>query len=321
MLSPAAGPRRNMARAAPANGLGNSIREYLHATAPQNELWEAVRTLGDVSAAASTCRKRNPQLPNDEHVQTLNWLLWLWPYINHRPHPSTTKAGHSLSGVNCRITETVVFINNSINNFFFSSSEGGQVKRKARQSSCTRAAIMDHFRRVHKRCSASDVVAYYVSLPQSSHTKVTPYITYFNMDELEDFLLGSGSESAGDGILQKFVDCTGHNHTVYRATWAPYNFTLESRSNKNRMLPDPARPTSIFDRTATFDGDEHQSVHHQQDTNAYVLRPMRLVVEKVVSQINGLFPVSALLASPPCALHFAYLTMSSYVCGPSARAA
>ena len=63
---------------------------------------------------------------------------------------------------------------------------------------------MDHFRRVHKRCSASDVVAYYVSLPQSSHTKVTPYITYFNMDELEDFLLVSGSESAGDGILQKF---------------------------------------------------------------------------------------------------------------------
>ena len=37
-------------------------------------------------------------------------------------------------------------------------------------------------------------------------------------------------------------------------------------------------------------GGEHQSVHHQQDSNAYLMRPLRLVVEKLTSQINGLLP-------------------------------
>ena len=40
--------------------------------------------------------------------------------------------------------------------------------------------------------------------------------------------VGSGSESAEDGILQAFHDSGGSKdlkHTVYRASWAPCEFT------------------------------------------------------------------------------------------------
>jgi hypothetical protein len=270
-------------------GLGNSIKVCLHSMVPQKDLWEAVHELGDISSAASTCRKRSPQLPNDEHVQSLNWLLWLFPYLNHRP--AGDRHGHSLAGLaKCRIPDTVVFINNSINNFFFSSVEDRSVKRKSRQTSCTRAAIMAHFRAVHVKTSTSDVVAYYVSLPLASSAKSAAQITYFDMADLDDFLLGKGSDSAGDGILQKFEDCSGARHTLYRAAWAPYNFTLESRTNKNALKRDPVRALSISERAATFDGGEHQSTYHQQGCNAYILRPIQQAAEKIVHHINGLLP-------------------------------
>ena len=45
-----------------------------------------------------------------------NWLIWLWPYLNHKPIPTPgqteeeLRRAHSLDGVNCSIPDTVVSV-------------------------------------------------------------------------------------------------------------------------------------------------------------------------------------------------------------------
>ena len=96
------------------DGLGAAIRSRLHTQENQEELWDAVRTLGDLGGAAASTRKRSPQLPLGEAVHGLNWLIWLWPYLNHKPIPTPgqteeeLRRAHSLDGVNCSIPDTVV---------------------------------------------------------------------------------------------------------------------------------------------------------------------------------------------------------------------
>eukprot|EP01052_Picozoa_sp_SAG31_P055614 SAG31_NODE_15457_length_754_cov_1.009160_1_plen_164_part_01 len=136
-------------------GLNEAVAAQLRAPG-DGELWPVVKVLADLGREAGTARKRSPQLPTDGHVRQLNWLLWLWPYLNRTPH--------AFKNVSCRIPDTVVFINNNINCFYFSSKQHGYaVKRKARQTSCTRVEVLSHFLRTHGRCSGADIIAYYVT--------------------------------------------------------------------------------------------------------------------------------------------------------------
>ena len=108
------GPCRAAAGPLRMDGLGAAIRSRLHTQENQEELWDAVRTLGDLGGAAASTRKRSPQLPLGEAVHGLNWLIWLWPYLNHKPIPTPgqteeeLRRAHSLDGVNCSIPDTVV---------------------------------------------------------------------------------------------------------------------------------------------------------------------------------------------------------------------
>ena len=157
-----------------------------------------------------------------------------------------------------------------------------------------------------------DIIACYISLPVGSLSdpKALATVTYLDEPALEDFLMGSGSDSAvrqpipsssaaaqsrwgcaqGDGILQKFVASSGEKHTVYRAVWSPYTFTLESRTNHHNLIVDPVRPTTMAERAVTFDGGEHCSTHRMQTTNAYIQQPIHRAVERVVHHVNGLMP-------------------------------
>jgi len=93
-----------------------------------------------------------------------------------------------------------IFINNSISNFFFSSVDGNAVKRKARQSSCTREKVLEHFMKAHSKAATRDcdIIACYISLPVGSLSdpKALATVTYLDEPALEDFLMGSGSDSA-----------------------------------------------------------------------------------------------------------------------------
>ena len=90
------------------DGLSSAIRSKLHAPDEQDALWQVVKVLGDIGSEAGTARKRVPQLPSDAHVQHLNWLLWLWPFLNHR-RPGD-KEGLDFAALGCRIPDTVVFV-------------------------------------------------------------------------------------------------------------------------------------------------------------------------------------------------------------------
>jgi len=86
------------------------------------------------------------------------------------------------------------------------------------------------------------------------------------------------------------VASSGEKHTVYRAVWSPYTFTLESRTNHHNLIVDPVRPTTMAERAVTFDGGEHCSTHRMQTTNAYIQQPIHRAVERVVHHLNGLMP-------------------------------
>jgi hypothetical protein len=180
-------------------------------------------------------------------------------------------------------------INNNINNFYFSAKQQrNAVKRKGRQTACTRASVLEHFVRTHAKTSRTEIVAYYVS---AGGPGVPERVRYFDLDGMEDFLMGEGSESAGDGILQKFQDCSGLEHTVYRATWGfKRNFQLESRTNTLPLLAERHRPVDMTERAVTFDGSEHQSLLRDHSNSAYVLQPLGHVVGGVVDHVNELLP-------------------------------
>ena len=190
----------------------SAIQRRLHAVDDQKDLWQAVSQLGDIGAEASAARKRPMPLPSStEDSGSLNWLLWLWPYLNTKPPSPEAKSkaggGHSLDGVSCKIPDTVIFVNNSVDNFFFSSREhGGAVKRKSRQSSCTREEVLKHFKRHHKRHTSSDIIACFISLPVgSTYARDAPAsVLYMDIPALETFLSAYSNPPLACGVVLFF---------------------------------------------------------------------------------------------------------------------
>ena len=90
---------------------------------------------------------------------------------------------------------------------------------------------------------------------------------------------------------------SGEKHTVYRAAWSPYTFTLESRTNHHNLIVDPVRPTTMAERAVTFDGGEHCSTHRMQTTNAYIQQPIHRAVERVVHSGELMEPAALFAAA------------------------
>ena len=89
-----------------------------------------------------------------------------------------------------------------------------------------------------KRVIGSDLVAYYISMEQTSEKDTSPpetQIEYFDREGLHDFLYNRWKENSG--ILQRFIEPKGTKNAMIRAVWSPKVCLLERRVN-NRQLHD-----------------------------------------------------------------------------------
>lgn len=179
-------------------------------------------------------------LEGDGPIESLYHLLW-------------RKNVHMESCPGVRLPDTVIYKYRQPAYWYFTSTQDGQLKKKARGNQGNNK-IIEGF----TKSNSCDIVAYYISTHLTkTHEKKEEKITtieYFDARGLHDFL--HNRDKIDNGFLQAFIPPKGRNHSIIRATWSPQVFMLERRVN-NCNLND--RKFDMYERAATYEGAEDQS--------------------------------------------------------------
>ncbi|KAG7389603.1 hypothetical protein PHYPSEUDO_010000 [Phytophthora pseudosyringae] len=212
-------------------------------------------------------------LEGDGLVENLFHYMWTTDDLGDGPRVS--------------VPPTVIYRGSQPVAWYFTSRKSGRIKRKHR-GNLTAAHIEHSFT---KRKAATDVVAYYLYLPNSESTN--PAIEYYDTEALREFLFkrpdlphssSPGSQQSA-GILQQFSLPKGARNSTLRAIWSPKLCLLERRVNVHAVHD--AR-FSVYERGVTFEeGGGAEALSRPEPVRGSMLPGMvQQLCERVVDHVT-----------------------------------